>query len=144
MIESEMARGVFIDRTLAERTTFGDLLMRYEREITVRKKGARAEGCRIQALLREAIAQVRLSNLTGQRIAQWRDERLLQVSGSTVNRDLHLFSHVFNVARKEWAFPIDNPVAMVRRPKSNCGRTRRLSREEEQRLLAQLTPSERL
>lgn len=143
VMESEMARGVFVDRSLAERTTFGDLLTRYAREITVHKKGARAEGCRVQALLREPIARVPLSHLTGQRLAQWRDERHLQVSGSTVNRDLNLFSHVFNVARKEWALPIDNPVTLVRRPKNNRGRTRRLSKEEEERLLAQLAPSER-
>lgn len=143
VVESEMARGAFIDRSLAESTTFGDLLTRYAREITVHKKGARAEGCRVQALLREPIARAPLSHLTGQRLAKWRDERHLQVFGSTVNRDLNLFSHMFNVARKEWAFPIDNPVALVRRPKNNRGRTRRLSREEEERLLAQLAPSER-
>lgn len=143
VVESEMARGAFIDRSLAERTTFRDLLVRYEREITVHKKGAAVEACRIRSLLRDPIAGARLTDLTGPRIAQWRDERHRHVSGSTVNRDLNLFSHVFNVARKEWALPLDNPVGMVRRPKSNRGRTRRLSRDEERRLLAQLAPSER-
>lgn len=55
VVESEMARGAFIDRSLAERTTFRDLLVRYEREITVHKKGAAVEACRIQSLLRDPI-----------------------------------------------------------------------------------------
>ena len=33
MIESEMARGAFMDRTLAGNTTFGDLITRYRRRI---------------------------------------------------------------------------------------------------------------
>lgn len=32
-------------------------------------------------------------------MAEWRDKRLKEVSGSTVNRDLNLISHVINVAR---------------------------------------------
>lgn len=143
VVESEMARGVFVNRSLAEATTFGQLLERYAREVTVVKKGAFVEGVRIRALLREPIAQVALARLTGARIAQWRDERLRSVSGSTVNRDLNLFSHVLNVARKEWGYPIENTVGLVRRPRQNRGRTRRLGRDEQERLLGELAPSER-
>lgn len=143
VVESELARGVFVDRTQLETTTFGDLLERYAREVTVGKKGAFVEGVRIRALLRDPLAQVPLSRLNGPRIAQWRDQRLSKVSGSTVNRDLNLFSHVINVARKEWAYPMENPVALVRRPRPNRGRTRRLSRDEQARLLSELSASER-
>jgi hypothetical protein len=57
------------------------------------------------------------------------------VSGSTVNRELDLPSHVINVARKEWGIHIDNPIAMIRRPKENRARIRRLSPAEEKALL---------
>ncbi|MBW3549757.1 MAG: Shufflon-specific DNA recombinase [Proteobacteria bacterium] len=100
VIESQMVRGVFIDRSRAEHTTFGELLERYSREITVHKKGAVVEACRIKSLRRAPIAAMRLTHLTGQAIALWRDERHRHVSGSTVCRDLNLLSHVFNVARK--------------------------------------------
>jgi hypothetical protein len=39
MAESEMRRGIFEDRSEAERTTFGELLERYGREVTPRKRG---------------------------------------------------------------------------------------------------------
>lgn len=42
-IESEMARGVFVDRAEAESTTLGEALERYQDEITSRKRGAAQE-----------------------------------------------------------------------------------------------------
>lgn len=60
-------RGAFIDRSLAERTTFRDLLVRYERANTVHRKGAAVEACRIQSVLRDPIAGARLTDLTGPR-----------------------------------------------------------------------------
>lgn len=39
VIESEMERGVFIDRTEAEKNTLGDLFQRYLTEVSSQKKG---------------------------------------------------------------------------------------------------------
>jgi hypothetical protein len=63
--------------------------------------------------------------------------------GSTTNRDLGLISHVINVSRKEWGIHIENPVSLIRRPPESKGQNRRLSLEEEQKLLAELQPSKR-
>ena len=114
IIESEMERGVFVDRTEAERNTFGDLLERYLylAEVSNSKKGAAAERYRISSLLRDPIAQCKMAGLSSKRLAEWRDRRLKEVSGSTTNRDLNLISHVINVARKEWGIHIENPVAI--------------------------------
>ena len=49
-MESEIDRGVFVDRTEAERGTVGDLIDRYLREVTPRKKSARREKQRLNAL----------------------------------------------------------------------------------------------
>lgn len=143
VIESEMVRGIFIDRTEAEKNTLGDLLGRYLTEVSEGKKGAQSERYRIASLLRDPIAQYKVAGLSGKVLAEWRDRRLKQVSGSTTNRDLGLISHVINVARKEWGIHIENPVAMIRRPPESRGRNRRLSESEEQRLLAELQPSTR-
>ena len=143
VIESEMTREVFVDRSRLNELTLADLLLRYGKEITPSKKGQETEQYRIGALLRDPLSQTRLADLTGQRVAAWRDQRLAEVTGSTVNRDLNLLSHVCNLARKEWAIPLTNPVSDIRRPKENKSRTRRLSREEEARLLASLKPAER-
>ncbi|VWC10224.1 putative plasmid recombinase [Burkholderia lata] len=149
-IESEMLAGSFSDLTEANRTSFGDLLARYGREISPQKKGGALEQLRIQKLLADPIAQLKVSALSGVTLAHYRDRRLSgsstqkAVSGSTVNRELTLLSHVISVASKEWGIHIPvNPVSMIRRPKENRARSRRLSHEEEQRLLAELAPSPR-
>ncbi len=70
-------------------------------------------------------------------MAQHKAERLKQVSPATFNRELNVLSHVFTVARKEWHMhlPWGNPVQLVRRPKADDKRERRLSSEEERWLL---------
>lgn len=83
VVESEMERGVFVDRTEAEKNTLGDLLCRYRDEISKHKKGADSERYRIELLLRNPITQIKISALSGKRLAEWRDERLKKVSGST-------------------------------------------------------------
>jgi len=143
VIESEIERGVFIDRTEAEKNTFGDLLRRYLTEVSSQKKGHESEHCRISSLLLDPIAQIKAAGLSGKIMADWRDRRLKKVSGSTTNRDLSLISHVINVARKEWGIHIENPIAMIRRPPENRARKRRLEFGEEERLLAELELSTR-
>lgn len=138
VIESEVERGVFVDRTEAERSTLGDLLQRYLTEISVQKKGHATERYRLVSLQRNPISKYKVADLSGKTMAEWRDKRLVVVSGSTVNRDLNLISHVINVARKEWGIFVDNPVAMIRRPAENRARRRRLMPGEEERLLAEL------
>lgn len=148
--EAEMDRGIFIDRAEAERKTLGNLFERYSNEISPQKKGGTLEILRLKKLQTDAIASLKVSVISGKVMAQYRDRRLAgdgtrkAVSGSTVNRELTLISHVLNVARKEWGIHIEvNPVSIIRRPKENRGRTRRLRNDEETRLLAQLEPSRR-
>lgn len=139
-IEAEIDRGAFRDRTEAERTTLGELIARYLRDVTPDKKSAFSEAKRIDKFLRdEKICQFKASSLTGKLFAEWRDKRLKEVSGSTVNRELGLLSHVINTARKEWGVHIDNPIALIRRPKQNRSRERRLSLQEEAALMEELT-----
>ncbi len=135
VIESEMVRGVWRDRSEAERTTLADLLDRYAQEVTVDKKGKDSEMYRIRAMKRLSLAVRPVATLTGTDIAKWRDERLQKVSGSTVNREINLLGHVFEMARKEWGVHIENPCRQIRRPKSNPARERRISPEEERWLL---------
>ncbi len=143
VIESEIERGVFLDRTEAEKNTLGDLLQRYLIEVSCQKKGHSTERYRLVSLQRDPIAKRKVAALSGKLIAEWRDKRLKEVSGSTVNRDLNLISHVINVARKEWGIHIENPVSMIRRPPENRARSRRLAAGEEGRLLAELELSAR-
>lgn len=137
VIESEMERGVYIDRTEAEKTPS---VISYSSavEVSSQKKGRESERYRVASLLRDPIAKTKVAALSGKLMAQWRDKRLKEVSGSTTNRDLNLISHVINVARKEWGVHVDHPISKIRRPPENRGRTRRLALGEDERLLAAL------
>ncbi|MBC8721431.1 site-specific integrase [Paraburkholderia sp. 31.1] len=149
-IESDMDRGTFVDRTEAERNTLDDLLKRYANEVSPHKKSGAGEIERIKKLREDLISQYKITALSSKVIADYRDRRLAgdakrkAVTGSTVNRELTLIGHVLNVARKEWDVHIDvNPVSLIRRPRENRSRTRRLSHDEEKRLLAELAASPR-
>lgn len=137
-IENELDRGIFHDRTEADRNTLADILDRYGREVSPTHKGHRNETICIAALKRDPLCRHRASALSGKLIAEWRDRRLLAVSPSTVNRELNLISAAINVARKEWGIHIDNPVALVRRPANRASRKRRLLTADEDRLLKAL------
>jgi hypothetical protein len=105
-IESDMDRGSFVDRTEAERNTFGDLLQRYAEDVSPLKKGKDEEVLRIRKISRDPIAKYKVAALSGKVLADYRDRRLKgdarhrPVSSSTVSRELTLRSHVLNVARK--------------------------------------------
>lgn len=138
-VESEMDIGCFKDKTLAESTTLGDLFRRYVKEVTPLKKSQKYESGRIYQFLREdEIVDYKMSALTPKVLATWRDRRLQEVSGSTVNREMNLLSHVVNTARREWEIHIENPLALVRRPKHNRGRERRLNGEEQDLLFKEI------
>jgi len=65
---------------------FRDLLERYSREVSSKKRGRAREQKMIAVILRDAIADVSLRVLSPTDVAAWRDRRLKQVSGSTVER----------------------------------------------------------
>jgi hypothetical protein len=91
-VEAEMDRGSYINTALAERTTFAELILRYLQEVTPKTKSAREDGFRLRALARKPIAKYSMVALTPTRIAEYRDNRLKEVSAGTVIRELAYFS----------------------------------------------------
>lgn len=136
MLESEVDRGVFLDRSESERTTIADLIDRYLREVTPTKKSARAEGHRLKAL-KTVFGAFSVAGLRNTHIADYRDRRLASGrAGATVLKELNTLSHLLDVAAKDWGIPMAaNPAKLVRRPRAARGRTRRLMAGEEPRLL---------
>lgn len=110
--------------------TVRDAFDRYSEEVSVHKPSRASEQQRLVALSREPFAMKRMDEIATPDMAAWRDERLKTVSGSTVNRDFNLVSNVFAVARDEWHWIAVNPCTLVRRPKENAPRERRVSVDE--------------
>ena len=132
-VERRLKLGTLIEDDIR----LADLIERYGREVSPTKRSAYNEPYRLKVLLQSPIAQVMLRNLSPQHVAQFRDERLTQVSCGTCRRDLNLLSHVLTIADREWGYTlITNPVSRIRKPPDSRPRDRRLRAGEEQRLLA--------
>lgn len=108
-----------------------DLFRRYAAEVSPGKRGTRWEQIRIAAFCRSERFAVPIQLFSAIDMAGWRDDRLLEVAPSTINRDLNLISAIFNHAIKEWRLPIpSNPVHDIQRPRNPKARTRRVSQKE--------------
>lgn len=126
--------------------TVGQAFDRYEKEVSVGKRGYRFEALRLAAIgdwkIEEApfrgirFRDVLLVDATSDVLGKWRDHRLNvdKVTGSTVNRELNLLSNVFTVATKEWKWIAASPTTDVRRPKESKPRDRLYTDDEIERI----------
>lgn len=147
--EDEMVRGVYIRRATADRLTIATALDRYLKEVSPTKRPSSQEGERRRAaILKRELGQYSLAALTPEIIASFRDERLAGLdrrnkkgepiprANNTIRLELALLGHLFTIAIKEWRIGLGwNPVLNIRRPAPGPGRNRRLSGDEEKRLL---------
>ncbi len=140
VIESEMIRGVFVDRSEAESTTLYEALERYERGVSKKKDGYEQEKKRINTWKKNPLAKRTLANLRGTDFAKWRDDRLEKVTPSTVQKDLAIISHLFTIAATEWNISITNPISNIKIPTEDNSRDRRLEDNEENLILDELKP----
>lgn len=128
--------GAAPDTKILESTTLGQLLERYQSDISPLKRGSVQEIQRLDVLRRHDLAYRTLVGLSQQDIASFRDERLQSVAPSTTVRELAILSHVLEVAMRDWGLPLSkNVVKQVRRPVIRNERSSRLTLNEEQRLL---------
>lgn len=136
-LEAQVDRfGAAPDTRILEATTLGELLERYQTEVSPTKRGSVQEIQRIDVLRRHELAYRTMIGLSQQDIASFRDERLRSVAPSTAVRELAILSHVIEVSIRDWGLPLSrNVVKLVRRPVIRNERSRRLSGDEEQRLL---------
>ena len=142
LLESEIDRGVFVDRSEAQRSTLGELIDRYLAEVTPLKKSARQDAQRMNALKRH-FGAISPAALRSADIAAYRDARLkIGLSGATVVKEINSLSHLIDVAIEDWGIALHaNPAKLVRRPPVARGRDRRLLPGEETKLFAACTNS---
>lgn len=131
--EQAMDLGTWRDVRESQRTSFPEAIERYIAEVTSQNKGARQEANRLRLWAR-FLNDHALANIRATDIAEIRDYRLERVSATTVRNDLATLSPVFEHARREWCYAIENPVREVRWPSPARHRDRRLAPEEEQAL----------
>lgn len=115
--------------------TFSNVATKYMKEVSPFKKSFIKERYVILALLNESWAKDPINRITPLVIGRYRDKYLLKVSGSSVNRSLDVISTIFTTCKKEWGYPIENPVLSIKRPKKKEPRDRRFSDDELNKLI---------
>ena len=114
---------------------FEDLARRYIEEISVLKKSYKDERSKILQFIKESWSAYPINRIMPHHINKWKDQSLKTLSGGSVNRKLDVISTMFTTFKREWGYPVDNPVLQIRRPKKAEPRDRRLSDAEIRKLL---------
>lgn len=129
---SDMKRGRFVDRRESETTTLLEMLKKYEKEVTPRKKSKDRELTRIARWKNHKLASRTLAAIKPKDIATFRDERREQKRAeNTIRLDIALISSVFEYCRKDWGIEVENPCRKIKLPGGSKKRERRVSAEEE-------------
>lgn len=136
-IEKQMRMGRYQDARPVQSLTFAEVMNRYLDQVSTTKRpnSERRDRDSAKALISGLGSEISLAGINKRKLAAYRDARMKIVSPSTIQKEFALLSHMFNIARREWELPIDNPVREISRPKVQNNRTRFLTKEEAQRLL---------
>jgi hypothetical protein len=113
-------------------TALKELLHRYKKEVTPKKKFSSVEMYRVNAWLKHPLANYSINKIRNVDIAKWRDERILQKKApNTIRLELAVISHLYTIAKNEWGYEsLINPTLQITLPKLPNGRTRRISSNE--------------
>ncbi len=136
-IITQIAEGKWLDVEKGKTTSFNELLERYLKEHSSKKapNGSRRDGISSKHLL-PFFGMYMLSDISPRNISEYKCLRYEEgAMPATINRELSLMKHAFNLAIKEWELTKTNPVSQVSMEKENNARDRWLTEEEEKVLL---------
>ena len=110
--------------------TFNEIGLRYIADVSITKKGFINERNIIKSFMSESWSEYPLNKITPDTVGRYRDRQLKSITGTSINRKLDVISTIFTTCKKEWGYPVLNPVLSIRRPKKSEPRNRRLSDKE--------------
>ena len=114
---------------------FEDVARRYIEERSINKKCYKDERSKILQFIKESWAVYPINRIMAHHINKWKEQQLKTLTGGSVNRKLDVLSSMYTTFKREWGYPVDNPVLQIRRPKKAEPRDRRLSDAEIKKLL---------
>ena len=136
-VEREMDMGHWRDLGDAERITVRELIEQYRDKVASQRKSPDKVVARLNVLQDAKFARHAVAKLRAADLAKYRDERLeAGAAANTIRNDLNTLSAVIEWGRADLSLPVDNPARVVKKPSPAKGRSRRLSPDEEERLLA--------
>ena len=110
--------------------TFKNVSLRYLNEVSIHKKCFRLERAIITPLGNEAWSEYPINKITPLVIGKFRDKQREIIKDNTINRKLDVISTIYTTCKKEWGYPVINPVLGIRRPKNPEPRDRRFTDAE--------------
>ena len=134
----EVAEGRWFERLPGDEKTFREMMEKYLIEHSARNKTSRSH-IRDRSLakhLMQHFGDLTLNKINPKLISEYKTKRIREgASPRTVNYELAVMGHAFNLAIKEWEWCTDNPVIKVSKEKVNNFIERWITDEEEERLL---------
>ena len=122
-IEGEIRRGKYRDPGPTYNTTLGEALVAFAESRVDESPAAWRERDRAKRISRYPLGKYAIANVGGREIADYIEQRKAEGrAANTIRLDLALIGRTFEIARKEWEWPISNPVRDVRKPKAPRGR----------------------
>lgn len=135
-----IVEGRFFDVSEEKDRTFNDMMDRYVEEKSATKApGSVLRDAQCLAHLRPVFGSYRLMDITPKLIASYKGQRRRVAKPATVNKELGLIRHAYNVAMREWEWCRDNPMRRVSLERVRNARDRWLTLDEEARLLGHAT-----
>ena len=138
-VMGEVAEGKWFDKLPGDDKAFPDMVKKYLTEHSARNK-APSTHRRDKSLadhLLEFFGDAIISRITPKMVTEYKTRRRDEgAAAQTVNQELAMLRHAFNLAIREWEWVRDNPAQKVSREKVNNLIERWLTFEEEEELLA--------
>lgn len=137
MIESEMDRGIFQDRSTAESTTLYEVITLFAQNVLPYKKSGRSDISRCGLIVQE-LGHLKMAAVNTVEVTKFRDKLTHTYSPSSVKNFLTLLNRIMKYAQVELGIflPHGLPVAQVKMPKINNQRDRRLEDSEFEKLMS--------
>jgi integrase len=137
-LRGEIAEGNWFEKLPGESYKFKDLMDKYMKEHSAlyKAKTSHIRDKSIIAHLNLKFGEMFLTEITTAMISEYKTQRKIDgASARTINYELTLMSHAYNLAIKEWEWVKDNPVKRVKKEKLNNTIERWLTQDEEERLM---------
>lgn len=132
-----MVEGRWFNTPKESDKTFEDLMKRYQTEHSPRKsKSSQVRDRSAANHLLDFFGDTALLDISKKRVGEYKTKRRLdEAAPATINKELGLLKHAFNLAVKEWEWLETNPISCMSLEPVNNARDRWLTWEEERALL---------
>lgn len=135
-ILTQIAEGTWLDKPIGEDKTFGEMMERYDKEHFSYLPSSKTCRSYFNGLV-EFFGEFTLSEISPKLIHEFKVNRKVdKKTPATINRQLTIAKAAFNIAVREWEWCKENPFTKVSSEKGANKRTRWLTLDEENRLLA--------